>query len=160
MEKILLTMDGYNQYINEIEKLKNRLKDNNLSKKQAYEEAPGDGWHDNFSFEDIVRTEENLLSQIENMIKINTKIEIIKRKTNNKNIVDIGDNVRLRLTYDDGSIEEDDFELNANYNTKHLQEISVNSPLGKAIYHKEIKKAYTYQVNDIVIKVEILDKNN
>lgn len=73
-DKIYLSKSGYNQYLEEINKLKEKLNQNNLSKRQAYEEAPGDGWHDNFTFEDIVRQEDNLLAQIENIIK---KIKIL-----------------------------------------------------------------------------------
>lgn len=159
-DKIYLSKDGYNQYLEEIDKLKEKLNQNNLSKKQAYEEAPGDGWHDNFVFEDIVRQEDNLLTQIENIIKKNKDIVVIERK-NNDNLVDIDDIVELELIYQDGSSEMDKFLLTASYKTNHfsnIDEVSINSPLGRCIYLKKIGTTSSYEVNGITIKVNIIEK--
>lgn len=161
-DKIYLSKSGYNQYLEEINKLKEKLNQNNLSKRQAYEEAPGDGWHDNFVFEDIVRQEDNLLTQIENIIKKNKDIVVIERK-NNDNLVDIDDIVELELLYDDGSSEIDKFLLTANYKTNHfsdIDEISINSPLGRCIYQKKIGATNKYEVNGMIIKVNIIRKIN
>ena len=55
MKDILVDTDGFNQYYEEL----NRLKDISLSiasiGSESYVDAVGDGWHDNFAFEDCFK---------------------------------------------------------------------------------------------------------
>ena len=55
MEEILVTEEGYNQFLHELEKLQKLSIDNSTVGSEAYESAVGDGWHDNFSFEQNMR---------------------------------------------------------------------------------------------------------
>ena len=55
MKDVLVDTEGFNQYYEEL----NRLKDLSLSiasiGSESYADAVGDGWHDNFAFEDTMR---------------------------------------------------------------------------------------------------------
>ena len=54
MRDVLVDTEGFNQYYEEL----NRLKDLSLSiasiGSESYADAVGDGWHDNFAFEDTM----------------------------------------------------------------------------------------------------------
>ena len=52
-DKIYLTEEGYKQYCEEVEKIEAEILKNTDYKVQAISEAPGDGWHDNFAYEDL-----------------------------------------------------------------------------------------------------------
>ena len=59
-KEILVDEEGYNQFIEELEKLRELSIDNGMVGSEAYESAIGDGWHDNFSFEQICVKAEQL----------------------------------------------------------------------------------------------------
>ena len=56
-DKIYLDRAGYEQYLQEIEEIREKLNNNGKIKSEAYAGAVGDGWHDNFEFEDAKREE-------------------------------------------------------------------------------------------------------
>lgn len=52
MEEILVDSDGRCQYYEELEKLKNLSLINSSVGSESYTSSVGDGWHDNFAFEE------------------------------------------------------------------------------------------------------------
>ena len=79
------------------------------------------------------------------------------------NKVNINDIIKIRIMYSVDDIEEELIKLTGKYipNTEaKIQEISLNSPLGKAIYMKDIGSFTSYVVGDKEIKVEIISKCN
>ena len=58
--KIFLTKEGYDQLLVSIDKLYEQLKKNNIQKSKAYDDAVGDGWHDNIDFEEAVRKKKEI----------------------------------------------------------------------------------------------------
>ncbi len=69
MKDILVDIDGFNQYYEEL----NRLKDLSLSiasiGSESYAAAVGDGWQDNFAFEDTMRESRKITSRIDKMLE-------------------------------------------------------------------------------------------
>ena len=61
--KIYLDKNGYEQLLAEIDRINQELSTNGKEKGEAYEVA-GDGWHDNFAFEEASRQEKLLLNQL------------------------------------------------------------------------------------------------
>ena len=57
MKEILVNIEGYNQFFDEFEKLNNSLTSNAAHGSEVYADAVGDGWHDNFAYEDAMRKE-------------------------------------------------------------------------------------------------------
>lgn len=160
-DKIYLTTEGVEEYKNEIELLKDKLSKINTEKSIAYSGAIGDGWHDNFAYEDAKRQEDKIVAQINSLISDSNYIEIVNDDEYYDNKVNINDIIELKFKYEDGSIDIDKLKLTGNWKSKDCddyQEITLNSPLGKAIYMKELKSKVEYTVNDKLIVVDILKK--
>lgn len=160
-EKLTLTKEGYCQYLDEINKLKNKLENNATAGSEAFRNAIGDGWHDNFAFEDTMREEKKLAFTIQKMLANLNNIKIIKETKINKNIININDIIELKLTYANDDYEIGIFKLTGNYQTNphdQFQEITLNSLLGEAIYHQLVGTHTEYKVNNTNIKVDILRK--
>lgn len=159
--KIYLTEEGYKQYEEKIASLNLKIKKNNLLKADAYTSATGDGWHDNFAFEEASREEDSLLTQVEDLIKMRKNIEIIKQKKVPENLVNINDVVIIEFIYNKEDREIEKIKLTGNWETRlseNIQEISLNSPLGQAIYLKEINSKIQYTVNGKTVDVQIINK--
>ena len=86
---IYMDKEGYQQYLNSIELLKVELSKIRYEMSKSIVEAPGDGSHDNFAFEDGKRQEEQIIRRIEDKRNELGNIIIIE-KQNNKKIIDIG----------------------------------------------------------------------
>ena len=160
-DKIYLTNEGLEEYKNEIELLKDKLSKINTEKSEAYSGAIGDGWHDNFAYEDAKRQEDKIVAQINSLVSDSNYIEIVNDDEYYDNKVNINDFIELKFKYEDGSIDIDIFKLTGNWKSKDCddyQEITLNSPLGKAIYMKQLKSKVEYTVNDKLIVVDILKK--
>lgn len=77
------------------------------------------------------------------------------------NKVNIGDVVEIEFIYANGHSDIDKFKLTGNWKSRELkdyQEITLNSPLGKAIYNMKIGNTTTYKVNNKEITIKILKK--
>ena len=81
MEKQVIFMDeaGFKAHLQSIEDLKERLNKLRQEKAYAYENG-GDGFHDNFAFEDAERKERELLYQIGQKTEEIDRIVIVEKK--------------------------------------------------------------------------------
>lgn len=158
MSKIYLTKSGYDNYLRHIEDLLESLQKNSAEKSESYNVAVGDGWHDNFAFEDAKIKELIIIRDIEKK-KMNKKnIEIVKERNLGPDFVNINDIVELQFIADG---EIDKFKLTGNYFSEHhddYQEVTLNSPIGKAIYKKKIGSTIFYK-SPSDEKINILIKN-
>ena len=75
----LITKEGLEEAREKIKELEERLK-NVLSQKGEAYQIGGDGWHDNFTFEQLIRQEEALRFQISELKAFLRKAKIIKGK--------------------------------------------------------------------------------
>ena len=66
-KEILVDEEGDNQFLSELEKLKALSIDNGMVGSEAYESTVGDGWHDNFSFEQNMRESRTIAKMIDKM---------------------------------------------------------------------------------------------
>lgn len=161
MKDVLVDTDGFNQYYEEL----NRLKDISLSiasiGSESYADAVGDGWHDNFAFEDTMRESRKIASRINKMLEDEKYLKIVDKKSNSDDIIDIGDILKIKVIYDIDDIEEYTIKLTGKYmidNTAKIKEISLNSPIGRSIYLKNINDDIGYYVNDKKISIKIINK--
>ncbi len=162
MKDILVDTEGFNQYYEEL----NKLKDLSLSiasiGSESYADAVGDGWHDNFAFEDTMRESRKIASRIDKMIEDEKYLKIVDKKRTSDNIIDIGDILMIRVIYDIDDIEEYTIKLTGKYmidNDAKIKEVSLNSPIGRSIYLKSINDNDThYYVNDKKISIKIIRK--
>ena len=160
MRDVLVDTEGFNQYYEEL----NRLKDLSLSiasiGSESYADAVGDGWHDNFAFEDTMRESRKIASRINKMLEDEKYLKIVDRKRTSDDIIDIGDILKIKVIYDIDDIEEYTIKLTGKYmidNNAKIKEISLNSPIGRSIYLKNINDNDThYYVNDKKISIKII----
>lgn len=148
MEPIYLDQDGYNEYLKKIEELKQAIQANNIGRKEAFDAGAGDGW-DSPEFEEIERTNMRLNGELRNMYESLNRIVIIE-KHNNQEIVDIGDVIVADMIFSPNDMEEMTFKLvgaSGDFDAE-IQEISINSPLGNAVYKKKIGDTCSYSVNN------------
>ena len=115
MRDVLVDTDGFNQYYEEL----NRLKDLSLSiasiGSESYADAVGDGWHDNFAFEDTMRESRKIASRINKMLEDEKYLKIVDRKRTSDDIIDIGDILKIKVIYDIDDIEEYTIKLTGKY---------------------------------------------
>ncbi len=161
MKDVLVDTDGFNQYYEEL----NRLKDISLSiasiGSESYADAVGDGWHDNFAFEDTMRESRKIASRINKMLEDEKYLKIVDKKNNSDDIIDVGDILKIKVIYDIDDIEEYTVKLTGKYmidNNAKIKEISLNSPIGRSIYLKNINDDIGYYVNDKKISIKIINK--
>ena len=161
MKNVLVDTDGFNQYYEEL----NRLKDISLSianiGSESYADAVGDGWHDNFAFEDTMRESRKIASRINKMLEDEKYLKIVDRKRTSDDIIDIGDILKIKVIYDIDDIEEYTIKLTGKYmidNNAKIKEISLNSPIGRSIYLKNINDDIGYYVNDKKTSIKIINK--
>ena len=162
MKDVLVDTDGFNQYYEEL----NRLKDISLSiasiGSESYADAVGDGWHDNFAFEDTMRESRKIASRINKMLEDEKYLKIVDKKSNSDDIIDIGDIIKIKVIYDIDDIEEYTIKLTGKYmidNNAKIKEVSLNSPIGRSIYLKNINdNDIGYYVNDKRISIKIIRK--
>ncbi len=162
MKDILVNIDGFNQYYEEL----NKLKDLSLSiasiGSESYADAVGDGWHDNFAFEDTMRESRKIASRINKMLEDEKYLKIVDKKSTSDDIIDVGDILKIKVIYDIDDIEEYTIKLTGKYmidNNAKIKEISLNSPIGRSIYLKNINDDdIGYYVNDKKISIKIINK--
>ena len=110
---------------------------------------------DNFDFEQTMREEKQITYNIKKMMNDTKYLEIVK-KHNKKDYVDLDDTVSIKFIYDDTD-EIEEYKLTGKYISNN-NEITLNSPLGNAIYNKKIGSTIIYKVNNKEIKVQIIKK--
>ena len=156
---LYMSEQGYQELLNEIEDIKKRIVENNKGRKAAFDAGAGDGW-DSPEFEEIERVD-NLLTGELRLKQEQLQRVVIVEKHYDIDSIDIGDIVNSNLIYAPDDVEEFDFKLVAyKGNTRsNITEVSINSPLGKAVYQKKVGETVSYSVNGNEIFVEIKSKN-
>ena len=161
MYEILVDKNGYKQFLYELERLKNLNLTNAKIGNEAYNDAIGDGWHDNFAFEDSMRESRTIAKKIDKMLEEQPKIKIIETENKNDECINIGDILKLKIEYDKDDEEVEIVKLTGNYFPKiddTIKEITLNSPIGKAIFQKKINSKTNYYVMEKEVIIYILEK--
>ena len=163
VEPIYLDQNGYNEYLKKIEQIKKAIQENNKGRKEAFDAGAGDGW-DSPEFEEIERTNMRLNGELRKMYEALDRIVIIE-KHNDQEIIDIGDIILADMIFSSNDTEEMIFKLVGTTGNleAEIEEVSINSPLGNAIYKKKIGDTCSYSVNNrnfsILLKKKLELKN-
>jgi len=160
LEEILVDNNGYKQFFDELEKLKLKSLSIASSGSESYKDAVGDGWHDNFDFEESMRESRTIASRIERMLLEQNRLKIISKENLDKNFVIIDDIIEIEIIYNENDIDNEIIKLTGKYIPDRDGEITLNSPLGRSIYKKSVGSINEYKVNDKIIKVQIVQKCN
>ena len=160
-EKIYLDKKGYEQFLKEIDEIRNSLQKNGKDKSSAFVGAVGDGWHDNFDFEEAKRQELRLGNLLQQKLEELSRIGIIDSILDDE-AIDVDDYVLAEMKYDDDLPEQMIFKLvglNTPNHIADIPEVSLNSPLGKAVYQKRVGDQVAYTVNGFTTSVLINNKS-
>lgn len=109
-----------------------------------------------------MRESRKIASRIDKMIEDEKNLKIVDKKSTSDDIIDIGDILKIKVIYDIDDIEEYTIKLTGKYmidNNAKIKEVSLNSPIGRSIYLKNINDNDThYYVNDKKISIKIINK--
>ena len=157
-EKMKLNKQGYEEYLKAIEEKEKQLADIRLYKgtEAIYQ---GDNWHDNPTLYQTESKERALMLEITEM-KLKLQNAEIVENLGDESLIDIGDIVKVDIIFDEDDREEETFKLIATTPSldAEVEEVSINSPIGAAVYHKKVGDFATYKVRDNTFKLEILEK--
>lgn len=160
---ILVDKNGYNEFFLELENLKKSLLLNASEGSKAYQDAVGDGWHDNFAFEQSMIKERNIANQIDKMLEDSKRLKIIENENENPDVIGVNCIIKIEFMYPNNNKEIDFVKLTGNYLPKldsDIMEITLNSPLGKTLYKKRKNEKTFYIINEQKIDINILDIDN
>lgn len=160
-EKIKLNKQGYEDYLKGIAEKEKQLADLRMYK-GTDAIFQGDNWHDNPTLYQAELQERSLMREIAEMKhKLQNNVEIVEN-LGDEEIIDIGDIVRIDMIFSEDDREEEIFKLVATTpNLKfgaEIQEVSINSPIGNAMYHKKVGEIATYKVQDRTFTLQIKEK--
>ncbi len=156
MNNLKLDKKGLEQLKKELMQKQEELANTRIYKgtKAIYQ---GDNWHDNPELYQTESEERSLMAQIDDLRKQIENVTVIEDKLDSDSL-DIDNYVVLDVEYAPDDIEEDCiFKLigSSPNRMSEIQEISVNSPMGNAIYGKKVGDEISYKVENNVIKVLI-----
>lgn len=162
-ETIRLTKEGKILLEEELESLKLEFKNLLAAKGSAFEGAVGDSWHDNTEYEHIQAKLEPVMNRIEYLTEKLRHVDTIEidNLEVSDDIININDYVKINCIYDEDDIEELIIKLVAAKNsslTLEYEEVSITSPLGEAIFKKNVGESISYKVNENVFTADILAK--
>ena len=148
---MLLSMEGINQIDKLIKEESTKLKSIQKEKAEAFQNDTN-SWHDNSSYDIAVEKENKAFDEINRLSKIKFEAEIIEYHYE-KNKIDIGDKIIVEVGNDKFTVVlTGKFIAN-----KREDEITLNSPLGKAIYKRCVGEIVDYKVGEQINKVKIIE---
>lgn len=154
---ILVDKKGYNEEIARLEKLKMDFEQNARDKALAMQDNPGNSWHDNFAFESLDLNEQHIVSMIKEQKNRISRLKVIEDSYED-DCVNLADTVLLELTFEDDASEVIEATLFASNCDVLSGGVSINSPLGSAIYKQKIGSFVSYSVNDSLVRVKIISR--
>ncbi len=157
-ERIKLNKQGYEKYLNEIAEKEKQLADLRMYKGRVAI-FQGDNWHDNPTLYQAELQEQSLMLEIAEMRRRLDNIEIVEN-LGNEELIDIDDIVRIDMIISEDAKAEEIFKLVATTPRldSEIREVSINSPIGNAMYHKKVGDMATYKVQDRTITIKIKEK--
>ncbi len=160
VKKLIMDEKGLELFKQDIIKLEKKLDDIRLYKgKDAI--FQGDNWHDNPTLYQTESEERALMVQLADMKKQLENIEVVERDHESDSI-QIGDALIINMIFALDDSEELAIKLVGRTSDSALEadikEISADSPLGMAIYKKNISDRVSYTVNGKQIDVDIISR--
>lgn len=157
---MLLTKEAYRQKEKELERLNEKLQEVRKEKALQISQSDGDDRHDNFGFEQAEIQERAVIKNIRDLtaqLRDVTIVETIEDKS--KQIVQVGDLVKLKLDYGDDDAFETEYRLQALPSSEEAT-VTLNSPIGKTIFQKEVGFLGECRIaNGNKVKIQILEIN-
>ena len=160
MKEILVDKEGYNQFFEKLENLKNESTSNANTLSKSFNDYVGDGWHDNPVYEEAMRKSRMIDDDIQKMLDQQKYLKVVEDDYN-ESLVNINDIVEIEYIYSKDDKETEIIKLTGKYipNTDlQIKEITLNSPVGKTIYKKKLNETYSYNVGNNTVNIRIIRK--
>lgn len=159
-EKIKLNKQGYEDCLKAIAEKERQLADLRMYK-GTDAIFQGDNWHDNPTLYQAELQERGLMLEIAEMKQKLQNVEIVEN-LGDEELIDIGDVVKIDMIFSEDDREEEIFKLVATTPElrfdAEIKEVSINSPIGNAMYHKKVGEIATYKVQDRTFTIQIKEK--
>lgn len=160
-KKIKLNQQGYEDFLKEIARKEKELADLRIYKGQDAI-LQGDNWHDNPTLYQTESQERTLMKEIAEMKhKLQNGVEIVET-LEDADLIDVGDIVKINMIFSADNIGEAIFKLVATLPSfdmeSEIKEVSINSPIGQAMYRKKIGDVVSYKVNDRTFTIKLKEK--
>ncbi|MCH5167266.1 MAG: GreA/GreB family elongation factor [Erysipelotrichales bacterium] len=159
--EIIVDQLGYQQFMDILESYKQESIDNGLKGNEAYSNDPGNTWHDNFDFEVMMQKSRTIANKIDKMYEAKKFLKVIEKEDLAYHIVNIGDTLKLEIIYGDNDIEYETVILTGKYIPNvnlDIEEITLNSPIGKAIFKQKVGELIEFTLNDQKTYVKVIEK--
>ena len=156
-QKIYLDEAGFEEYLKEINELEKRLSQIKKDKNNAGRGKTHDGYNDNFDREQATRDQDRLSTLIDQR-KANIRNIVVISKRSEDGLVDIGDYVYVEVSLNENETQGKLIKLTGALMPKtasEVHELTINSPIGKAIYKKSVGSEVEYTVNGRIIKAVV-----
>jgi len=157
-EKIKMTIEGVEQLKTKLQELKKEFNENEKAMTASFKNSNGDGAHDNAEFEYLLSRERMLASQINYIVQKLSNIEIIENIEMDDDCVNIGDVVDINMIFGEDDEELMTVMLVGGESSGLDGKVSINSPLGKSMLGKKIGTTVSYEINNNIINVQLLEK--
>lgn len=157
-KKYYLDKESYDNLLYQNEKLEEELRQLNYQRGEAHKKGTGVAW-DGAEFSTLEARINVVKDQLNRNLNIINSAILIENK-NTDGTIDIGDILRLNIIYSKDDSEEFIGKLVgfASKTNGEYEEISVNGPVGAAIYGKNIGETISYNVAGRSYNVEILER--
>lgn len=155
---MLLTKSALQIKENELILLKKSLQEIRDEKRLSFLQADGDGWHDNFGYEQATMEEKMIVDRINALNKEIMMATLIDEESTDKTSISVGVLVCLKIKYSDDDIETFDGKIVAYPGEFSQSEITINSSIGQAILKKKVGDvAHAILPNGEKVNIEILN---
>ena len=158
MEKLKMTKEGLESQYEKLSKLEHEAQELDKAMTKSCQNSSGDGPHDNAEFEDLLRQANMKAREIRTLRQEIGNVEVIENLFLGEDFINIDDIVDANFIFGPEDEEEMTVQLVGGIGNSLKNQISVNSPLGKAIYGKKIGDNVSYIVNQNKIEVNLLRK--
>lgn len=157
--KLYMDKAGYESHLAEIDSIRKKIAGLSASRKANNSIIDRDTWNNTGAL-DIDREEQILLTTLNNLISDLSRIEIVERQektADNDDVIDLNDMVEVELLFNNGKQITQVLHLVSalSQSIPGVTNVTINSPIGKAIYGKRVGDIAYYQVERNNVEVFI-----
>lgn len=158
IEKLRMTKQGLENQIIKLEELEKEARELDKAMTISCKNSSGDGPHDNAEFEELFRQARMKAKEIQELKQTIKNIEIIEIRDMDEDCINIDDTLDVNFIFAPDDEEEMTIQLVGGTGKGLHNQVSINSPIGKAIYGRKIGETVFYEVNNNKIEVNLLRK--
>lgn len=156
--KLRMTKEGIEEQYKRLEELVLEAKELDKAMTLSCKNSSGDGPHDNAEFEELLRQANMKAREIKDLKLQIMNTEVIDLVEMDLDCVNIGDILDVNFVFSPDDEEEMTIELIGGTGKCLNNQVSINSPVGRAIYGKKIGETVLYSVNNNEVRVDLLRK--